>query len=160
MSPTKAVFRKRAVSGTWREWPLRNTLVLKNTGLVARDHLANERTYLAWTRTALVMMTLGLAFLQLYSIQLRAHEAVYKNIEYEMDSTHGVSGLRTTGKPFGVLIGVFALITAGVGFYRYMAVQQRLQNGEFPASRFLVAMVLGLCGVLMVLILVMDIKSL
>jgi inner membrane protein YidH len=27
----------------------------------ARDHLANERTYLAWVRTALTLMALGLA---------------------------------------------------------------------------------------------------
>jgi putative membrane protein len=33
-----------------------------NTGSTARDHLANERTYLAWLRTGLSLLGLGLAF--------------------------------------------------------------------------------------------------
>jgi putative membrane protein len=31
----------------------------ENTGSYARDHLANERTFLAWLRTALAFMGLG-----------------------------------------------------------------------------------------------------
>jgi putative membrane protein len=33
--------------------------VSDNTGSYARDHLANERTFLAWLRTALAFMGLG-----------------------------------------------------------------------------------------------------
>lgn len=33
---------------------------VENTGSMARDHLANERTWLAWTRTALAFAALGL----------------------------------------------------------------------------------------------------
>ncbi len=34
----------------------------ENSGSRARDHLANERTYLAWIRTALAVVTIGIAF--------------------------------------------------------------------------------------------------
>ena len=34
---------------------------IANTGSVARDHLANERTFLAWTRTGLGFVALGVA---------------------------------------------------------------------------------------------------
>lgn len=34
--------------------------VQKNTGSVARDHLANERTFLAWIRTSLALIGFGL----------------------------------------------------------------------------------------------------
>ena len=37
------------------------TPVLKNTGSVARDHLASERTLLAWLRTGLGFIALGIA---------------------------------------------------------------------------------------------------
>lgn len=37
-----------------------STRELQNTGSTARDHLANERTWLAWTRTALAFAALGL----------------------------------------------------------------------------------------------------
>ncbi|MFT6564680.1 MAG: putative membrane protein [Actinomycetes bacterium] len=32
----------------------------ENTGSRARDHLANERTYLAWIRTGLAVVTIGI----------------------------------------------------------------------------------------------------
>ncbi|KAK7005912.1 hypothetical protein R3P38DRAFT_3040324 [Favolaschia claudopus] len=37
------------------------TPVYENTGSVARDHLASERTFLAWLRTGLGFVTLGIA---------------------------------------------------------------------------------------------------
>mmetsp|Transcript_15430 Transcript_15430/g.31717 ORF Transcript_15430/g.31717 Transcript_15430/m.31717 type:complete len:137 (-) Transcript_15430:394-804(-) len=36
-------------------------VTIESTGNLARDHLANERTFLAWIRTALAILTLGLA---------------------------------------------------------------------------------------------------
>ena len=38
-----------------------STPVFKNTGSVARDHLASERTFLAWLRTGLGFIALGIA---------------------------------------------------------------------------------------------------
>ncbi|KAM9938516.1 hypothetical protein OXX80_001984 [Metschnikowia pulcherrima] len=135
-----------------------HSLILNNQGSVARDHLANERTYLAWTRTALVMMTLGLAFSQLYSIQARAHAAIYRDKSYSLDGARE-EALSLVGKPFGVLIGVFSLITMFIGFYRYAIVQSSLRHGEFPATRFLAVAVLLMCTLMMVLVLVMDIRA-
>lgn len=34
---------------------------IPNTGSVARDHLANERTFLAWARTSLALCGFGIA---------------------------------------------------------------------------------------------------
>ena len=42
-------------------WSRFTAPVYKNTGSVARDHLASERTYLAWTRTGLGFVALGIA---------------------------------------------------------------------------------------------------
>ena len=40
---------------------LLSTRAVQNVGSTARDHLANERTLLAWVRTALSLIALGLA---------------------------------------------------------------------------------------------------
>lgn len=37
-------------------------------GSVARDHLAGERTYLAWLRTSLSLVSLGIAIAQLFKL--------------------------------------------------------------------------------------------
>ncbi|KAK8110014.1 hypothetical protein PG999_008151 [Apiospora kogelbergensis] len=42
-------------------WSRFATPVYKNTGSVARDHLASERTFLAWMRTGLGFVALGIA---------------------------------------------------------------------------------------------------
>ena len=41
-----------------------NDRTVPNSGSTARDHLANERTFLAWLRTALSLSGAGLAFLK------------------------------------------------------------------------------------------------
>lgn len=52
------------------------SITLENKGSVARDHLALERTFLAWLRTSLAFASIGIAITQLFrlntSIQTRA----------------------------------------------------------------------------------------
>src|SRR6202162_2461792 len=42
---------------------------IANTGSVARDHLANERTFLSWTRTGLGFVALGVALGKLQALE-------------------------------------------------------------------------------------------
>ncbi|BGP26247.1 hypothetical protein JCM10295v2_005192 [Rhodotorula toruloides] len=42
--------------------------VLENKGAVARDHLAGERTFLAWLRTSLALASIGIAVTQLFRL--------------------------------------------------------------------------------------------
>ncbi|SCZ88536.1 BZ3500_MvSof-1268-A1-R1_Chr10-2g02992 [Microbotryum saponariae] len=46
----------------------RLTHMLENKGSVARDHLANERTFLAWLRTSLSLASIGIAITQLFRL--------------------------------------------------------------------------------------------
>jgi uncharacterized membrane protein YidH (DUF202 family) len=46
----------------------RPSLVLQNSGSVARDHLASERTFLAYVRTSLGMASAGVALVQLFTM--------------------------------------------------------------------------------------------
>ena len=45
---------------------------LKNTGSLARDHLASERTFLAWTRTGLGFIALGVALEKVEALAARS----------------------------------------------------------------------------------------
>lgn len=53
---------KTTGESTPRWWEM--SLVLKNTGSVARDHLASERTFLAWMRTSVSLAMAGVGELR------------------------------------------------------------------------------------------------
>ncbi|CCG82993.1 Putative uncharacterized protein [Taphrina deformans PYCC 5710] len=95
-------------------------------GSVARDHLANERTYLAWLRTSLSVASAGVGVTQL----LRLNTVDDKNRENER-----VGRLRRLGKPAGATLIGLALLVICFGHMRYFAAQAAMQQGKFPASR-------------------------
>lgn len=81
-----------------------------NEGSVARDHLANERTYLAWFRTALGLVGLGVLLEKLEIAEGRGL----------------VAGL--------FLIG-FGGLTMLYGVSRYLHVTRELSQGKFPVDK-------------------------
>ena len=48
-----------------------NQHILNNSGSTARDHLANERTYLAWVRTSLALIGASIGLLKWQPLKLQ-----------------------------------------------------------------------------------------
>lgn len=85
----------------------------------ARTHLANERTFLAWLRTGITLIALGLAAAQFLDPAV----------------VGGVPIVRTLST-FVIGMGAF---TVGVGLYRYRVAARRIESETFrPAARSLV----------------------
>jgi len=85
---------------------------IENVGSAARDHLANERTFLAWTRTGLGLTALGVALVQL------------------IDSE---GTMATIGGILMVLAGIFAM---AYGALRYQEVRRGLMEGRYPVAKW------------------------
>lgn len=88
---------------------------VENKGSTARDHLANERTFLAWVRTALGLVGFGVVIGRLGVGEGLAHPG-------ELNKT------------------AFALVGAGAGLLvyglvRYLSVTRALEEGRFPIAR-------------------------
>lgn len=92
---------------------------LDNTQSVARDHLANERTFLAWLRTSLTFASVGVALTQLF----RLTEPSGDHFTHRASIIMGCLFIGT-----GILILV-------IGTSRYFHVQHVLQQSHFPATR-------------------------
>lgn len=85
---------------------IKHGIIIKNEGSTARDHLANERTYLAWMRTSLSLIGASIALLK-------------------WDATEVVSAY---------LIGILGLIVLLSSTYRYFRVMQFLELGTFEPN--------------------------
>ncbi|KAF8838494.1 hypothetical protein BDN67DRAFT_862118, partial [Paxillus ammoniavirescens] len=108
-------------------------LVLENKGNAARDHLASERTYLAYVRTSLACSSAGVALLQLFTLT-------------NDSASHGGINEQKFGKALGATTILFGLGILLLGVVRYFMTQSALVCGYFPVARnsmVVVSFVLG-----------------
>ncbi|KAI1184668.1 hypothetical protein F5B17DRAFT_411165 [Nemania serpens] len=96
---------------------------LDNKGSVARDHLALERTFLAWLRTSLAFASIGIAVTQLFRLNT--------SLANEQTNRH----LQHIGKPLGATFIGISILVLLLGYHRFQQPQQWLMKGKFPASR-------------------------
>ncbi|KAK0237955.1 hypothetical protein EDD85DRAFT_832398 [Armillaria nabsnona] len=114
-------------------------LTLQNNGSVARDHLASERTFLAYIRTSLALVSAGMALVQFFSIS----------------SIHP-GRIQIYAHPIGAATIVLAIILLVIAVTRFFSVQVYLMRGLFPVARasvfvvfaFLMALIAVIFGAL------------
>ena len=89
----------------------------------ARDHLANERTFLAWVRTGVAMVVFGFAIGR-FAIAIRE----LLTLNGHVPKTAGLS----------VWFGVIAIVTGAIlvftGLNRYRRTRQQLDSGSFQPA--------------------------
>jgi putative membrane protein len=96
----------------------------------ARDHLANERTFLAWVRTGVAIVVFGFAIGR-FAIAIRQWMQIQGHVS------------RSAG--FSVWFGTIA-IAAGVlltlaGLFRYRRTRAQLESGSFEPAGFVIDLV-------------------
>ena len=96
-----------------------------------REHLANERTFLAWTRTALAMIGLGFIVAK-FSLFVR-----------EIESVLNLSGRKSVSSPvyslpMGILLIALALILLIASYLRYLRIERQIAQRKFSNSGVLI----------------------
>lgn len=92
---------------------------LANIGSAARDHLANERTYLAWLRTSFASISAGVTISQFFRLNKTKEDSVTS----------------TSERAFRSLFIMLGMVFLMFGFMRYFHCQITLVSNKFPASR-------------------------
>ncbi|RDB17814.1 hypothetical protein Hypma_000793 [Hypsizygus marmoreus] len=103
------------------------SLTLENSGSVARDHLASERTFLAYVRTSLALASSGVALVQLFTV---ASANSYSPPGNRLDAYI---------RPLGAVTIVMGLIVLMIGVARYFSIQAAMTKGNFPVARIVTA---------------------
>jgi uncharacterized membrane protein YidH (DUF202 family) len=101
----------------------------------ARDHLANERTFLAWVRTGVAVVVFGFAIGR-FAIAIR------QLVQLQGNASQG-NVSRTAG--LSVWIGTMAIFGGVVltiaGLLRYRHTRAQLESGRFEPAGFIVDLV-------------------
>jgi uncharacterized membrane protein YidH (DUF202 family) len=111
-------------------WRVFAAPIYKNTGSVARDHLASERTFLAWTRTGVGFVALGIAVERFSQFDaLNPQHALDKDDDRRKEDERNSQ----------ILVGTLMSLGSGCIVYatgRYFSGLKALERGEFrPAYR-------------------------
>ncbi|AOW07186.1 hypothetical protein B0I72DRAFT_134265 [Yarrowia lipolytica] len=128
------------------------SLRLENKGAVARDHLANERTFLAWMRTSMTFATLGVGLSQL----LRLSDSA-TNVNDPQDQLDKIEDNKRLARIAGALFVSAGIVVLLLGTTRYFHSQHMIVNNHFPVSRmsvlFVMCLTLALVGVIIWMVL-------
>ena len=108
----------------------KSNLRLESNANRARDHLANERTFLAWVRTGAAIVVFGFAIGR-FSIALRQLTA------FEGHPIHR-SGLSVWMGTTSIVMGVLLVVA---GLFRYRQTRDRLEEGKFEPAGFILDLV-------------------
>ncbi len=114
------------------------------------DHLANERTFLAWVRTSIGIMGFGFVVVK-FSLFIRQISAVLgTKSHYQPTGYSPVIGI--------LLVGLGSL-TILLGYLRYHSTKRQLDQGQYYHSSLLNQIMTALLFVISILLLVYVIKT-
>src|ERR1700735_5266441 len=115
------------VTGLWRQQAFMTTSNSNSEIGKASDHLANERTFLAWIRTSISVTVFGFVVAK-FGITLR-----------ELLLARG-STIRESGVSLMIGLGFMAMgiFMALAAWFRYQATMKRLEAGDFKPAKAIV----------------------
>jgi putative membrane protein len=107
-----------------------NQSVAGATSNRASDHLANERTFLAWVRTGVAIVVFGFAIGR-FAIAIRQ----FMQLQGRVSSGEGLSVW------FGTIAIVAGVLLTLAGLLRYRRTRRQLESGSFEPAGFMIDLV-------------------
>jgi len=115
-----------------------------------REHLANERTFLAWMRTSIGIMAFGFVvvkfalFVKQISMMLGKENLIHST---------GYSGI------VGIILVSVGAVTAILSFVKYKQTEKQLNEGNYKYSSLLITLLTVFIFLISVFLIVYLIKS-
>jgi putative membrane protein len=122
----------------------------KKTKGSATDHLANERTFLAWIRTSVGIMAFGFVVVKFSLFVKQIALLLNKQTPAQAKGYSAVLGI--------VLVFV-GMVTAILAYIRYKNVEKELEEGNYQHSSFLLTIITSLIFLVSALLIVYLIEN-
>ncbi len=122
----------------------------KNSFPKSREHLANERTFLAWIRTSIAFMGFGFVIVK-FTLFLKQLSILLENTDI---STKGYSAI------IGVTMVAIGVVIAVLSFLQYRKNYRQLQDGNFVSSTklsLLITLIIIIGGIILIIYLLRSI---
>jgi len=97
----------------------------KNRDTKLREHLANERTYLAWIRTSVALMGLGFVIVK-FALFLKEITVIMDNSNFAI--SEGSSAV------IGVVMVALGVVLAIFAFFQYKKVEKQINRQTYKSS--------------------------
>ena len=117
---------------------------MADPGTRTREHLANERTFLAWIRTSVALMGFGFVIVK-FAVFLRQAAIVYR--EQLPDVPKSYSAEIGTGMVF------FGAVVAVLGYINFKRGQGMIEKGDYTTTsgfNLLITLLIVLAGLLLI----------
>jgi inner membrane protein YidH len=121
----------------------------------ARDHLANERTLLAWIRTSVGIMAFGFVVVK-FSLFIKEVSLMLGKNATSLPAQHGYSSV------IGILLVAVGGIVLLLSYLKYNRTEKQLNNNSFTSSTTLIlslTIIILLISVLLILYLIENLRS-
>ena len=151
----------KGISGYRRgDWPLlakwNPALTLENSGSVARDHLASERTFLAYVRTSLTIASTGVGEWPCCSREAVSQTDFGVLVAlvqlFTISAATNNKALEPWSRPMGAVVIALGLGTLCFGVTRFFSIQNALLGGNYPVARISTILLAVVLGVIIILV--------
>lgn len=114
------------------------------------NHLANERTFLAWIRTSVGLMAFGFVVVK-FSLFVRQISALVG--KGSVVQNRGYSAI------VGIVLVAVGVITAVLSYVRYLKTKKQINDGEYGNSTILITVITAFIFLVSVLLITYLIQS-
>jgi len=144
------IFIPEGIMFAWKQNSMETEPIKKPAG--PADHLANERTFLAWIRTSIALMGFGFVIVKFALFIKQISLALGEKVAVQ---SKGYSAM------IGVLMVALGAVMATLAYFRYRNIQKQLNNNAYFPSTWLsvlVTMSIVISSILLILYLLPNIR--
>ena len=114
------------------------------------DHLANERTYLAWVRTGIGIMAFGFVVVK-FSLFVKQISFVLQT--EDATTPHGYSA------SIGIVLVILGTLAILFAFMQYRRIENQLRNGTYKPKTLLTSFLTGVILLISILLIAYLMQS-